>query len=405
MSKGFLYFLAILMVPALAETINAKDFLILIPGVPFSLGRLAFLTVGICGLIYNKSFYFKSRVLFGMVLIFVGSLIGAIFSDAFLESVSRSVGNITLLVGAIGVATLCSNKVFQKLIDAFFVLNLVHWTYYVFNLMILNGFNAVSYSKLFTTEDAINHHVIGINSSVSCIYIALRFFYKQQKLRLFGYLIIFIGILNCLLTETRSNLVIIVLVLLLTLLSGKVKFGRILFISIPVVIVMFIVLSNIASSNESIVQRFDVTDEDYQGRTSGMRLDFIAAAFVTILENPFGRGVFGAEIEADGIESTMVHNQYLTFILAGGVFALVGIFFWFWEFAKIFRYTTKFRLETQGFTFAVVFSMLTFLLTLFTIEFTGMIFFLFISLIMYLSESLFVNKMATLKNRFFVTHG
>ncbi len=400
MSKGFLYFLAILLVPTLAETINAKDFLVTIPGVPLSLGRIHFLAAGCCGLIYNKHFYFKSYVLFGMTLIFSGGLIGAVFSDNFLESISRSFGSIMLLIGAIGVATLFSYKLFQKLVDAFFILNLLYWTYYVFSLMILNGFNAVSYSKLFTTEDAINHHVIGINSAVSCIYVALRFFYKEQKFILLGYIVIFVGILNCLLTETRSNLVIIVLVLLLILVSGRAKFSRIVLISIPVLILMFVVLSNIASLNESTVQRFDITDEDYQGRTSGMRLDFIAAALVTIVENPFGKGVFGAEIAADGIESTMVHNQYLTFILAGGLLALLGIIYWFWEFGKILRYTRKFKAETQGFTNAVVFSMLTFLLTLFTIEFTGMIFFLYASLLMYLSESLFVEKMNSLRGSF-----
>ncbi len=400
MSKPVLYFAIILLIPTFAETINGKDFIVPVPGLPFSLGRLTFLLTGVLGVTYNRNFYFKSNLFKGMLLIFAGSLVGAVFSDNFLDSVSRSFGNIVLLIGAIGLASLCSKQIIQGAFDFFFIANLLYWTYYVFNLMVFGGFNIVSYNKLFTSEDAINHHVIGINCSVSCIYIALRFFYKEGRFSLPGFAVVFLGLLNCLLTETRSNLVITIAVFFVILLLGKIKFSRILVVSVPLLILMFVVLSNIASLNDSILQRFDATDEDYQERTTAMRFNYIYEALLTISRNPFGQGVFGAEIESSGFGSTMVHNQYLTFILAGGVFAFFGIILWLWEYIKIFKYTIKHPDETAGFGYAVVFSMLAFLFTLFTIEFTGMIFFLYISLLLYLSESFFTEKIITLKMRF-----
>lgn len=396
MKKNSQYFLLLLLLPSIAETIAASKFSIPVPGSPFTLGRITFIIVGISGIFNNRNFFFNSNTLKGLLFILLGSMFGALFSNQIGLSISRSLGTILLLFGSIGIASLWQLHFFRKFLDLFFILNLSYWAYYVFNLTILNGTTFVGYSQRFMDNEVINHHIIGVNASVSSIYIAIRYFYQNEQLKLGGYITVFIGVISCFLCESRSNLFITVFILFLIMLISKVKLSKILLITIPLLIILYTLLIGIAENNESLFQRFDVTDEDYQNRTTGMRFEFIEVFFKSFIDNPFGRGVYGAEIKSSGFESTMIHNQYLTFILSGGIIAFIGIFMWISEFIAVFKFTIK-KGNFNIFNFAIIFSMLTFLLTLTTIEYSGLLFFMYASLLINQSENYLVEKVSYFK--------
>jgi hypothetical protein len=387
------YFLLLLLIPSIGEVISASKFSIPVPGSPFTLGRITFIFVGMVGISYNKKFYFNSDTLKGMIFIFLGGMIGALFSNQMGLSLSRSFGTLILFIASIGIAGLWQLRYFQKILDIFFILNLCYWSYYVFDLTISNGFSFTAYSKLFLDNEAVNHHVIGVNASVSSIYLAIRYFYSNNQLNLGGYLIIFIGLITCFLCESRSNLLLTIVTIIAILYFSKVRLFKIILITIPLFIVMFLLLTSIAEKNESLFQRFNATDEDYQERTTGMRFDFIEGFFDAFINNPFGKGIFGSEIAYGSHESTMVHNQYLTFILSGGIIALIGIYLWISEFVTVFKFTIKNK-KHSVYDYAIVFSMFTFLITLLTIEYSGLLFFMYASLLINQSENYTFDKVS-----------
>jgi hypothetical protein len=392
MSKSNLTFLLFLLIPSIAEIIDASQFTITIPNSPFSLGRITFLFVGINGILSNKNRYINSNTRKGLLLIFLGGIIGAFFSDKIGLSLSRSIGTIILFFASTGIASLLNQNKFQKFIDLFFILNLSYVTYYVLKLTFSKGLNFISYSSLFLDEEAINHHIIGVNASVSCIYLALRFFYKKNQLSFLGFLIIFVGLVTCFLSESRSNMLITLIVLFLILIFSKIKFFNIILVSIPSIFLIYIIFSKIAYQNDSLFQRFDITDTDYQQRTTAMRFEFLGSFLIEFFKFPFGKGVFGTEIQSSGFESTMIHNQYLTYVLSGGIIALIGVYLWITEFVTIFKYSIRRLKAISIFNHAITFSMFTFLLTLTTVEYSGLLFFIYVSFLMYLSENYLIEK-------------
>jgi hypothetical protein len=391
MRRNSQYFLLFLLLPSIAEAIAAGSFSIPIPGSPFTLGRITFIIVGVSSVFINKSLFFNSNTTKGLLFILFGSMFGGLLSNQIGLSLSRSLGTILLLIGSIGIASLWHLYFFRKFLDLFFLLNLGYWVYYVFNLTILNGSTFVAYSQLFLDDEAINHHIIGVNASVSSIYIALRYFYQREQLKFLGYIVVFIGIITCFLCESRSNLLITVFILFMILFLTKVKFSKILITTVPIFVLMYSILSGIAESNESLLQRFDATDKDYQQRTTGMRLDFIDGFVNEFTSNPFGKGVFGSEIKYGNMQSTMLHNQFLTFILSGGIIALAGIIIWISDFIIVFKYNVKVE-NFNKYNFALGFSMLAFLITLLTIEYSGLLFFIYASLLINQSENYFAKK-------------
>jgi hypothetical protein len=390
------YFLIILLLPSIAETIAASRFSISLPGSPFSLGRITFIIVGIVGIVNNRNFFLNSKTLRGLFFIVLGGMLGAFFSNQIGSSISRSIGTMLLLFGSIGIASLWQLNVFRKFLDLFFVLNMCYWVYYVFDLTILNGTTYVAYSQLFSDNEAINHHVAGVNVSVSTIYVAIRYFFDSEQLKFGGYTIVFIGIMSCFLCESRSNLMITVCVLFMIIFISKMKFYKLFFLVLPVCFIMYTTLIGLAENNETLFQRFDATDEDYQVRTTGMRFDFINGFFGEFLSNPFGKGVYGAEINYGYMQSTMLHNQYLTFILSGGVTALIGVVMWISEFITVFKYNVK-KLNYDQYNFAIMFSMLAFILTMLTIEYSGLLFFVYVSLLINQSEIYVVERVSYFK--------
>jgi hypothetical protein len=386
MGKLQQYLIVFLLIPSFAEIIDFNEYSMAIPGSPFSLGRITFILVGIIGFSKKQSILSQTKTVIGLFMIFLGSILGGVFSDEVELSLSRSIGNLFLLLGAIGFSRLIKFKYIKVSINLFFILICLYWSKYVYQRILTGGLNLNSYSQLFVEQEAVNHHTVGFNISISTIFIALNYFYKQNNLKVLGYLVIFNGIFVCFLSETRSNLLILSFSLFIVLLYSKMSFSRLISIGLPLLIGMFIFFSSVARQNEGLFQRFDATDSEYQEKTTGMRFDFIEVFFVAFVSNPLGKGVLGAQVGYRNVESTMLHNQYLTFILSGGIIALFGIIIFLTDYSKIFFNYKKLALINNKTNYAFLIAMMTFLITLNTIEHSGLFLFLCLSILVYLSE-------------------
>jgi len=180
---------------------------------------------------------------------------------------------------------------------------------------------------------------------------------------------------------------ITIIAMLLLIFFGKLKFNNLILILIPVSILSYSILMNLSSKNETLYQRFNATDQDYQERTTGIRIDYINAAIEEILANPLGKGILDVKVEVDG-RIRLTHNQYITFILAGGLFAFIGVLFWMVEFLKLLIRSLN-KNKSNSFKLLelpLILSSFVFLVTLLTVENGGTWFFIMLSLQIYLSE-------------------
>ena len=380
MNKNFQIFLLVLLLPTVLETISASEFSISVPGSPFSLGRITFVFVGFIGIIKNRGMY-NSATSNGLFMIFIGGIIGALFSNQVDLNLARSFGIMLLFFASLGFVNLWYLSYFKLFLDLFFILNFCYWNYYVYDLILSKGFSFIAYSQLFANQEAVNHHIIGLNSSVSCIYLSLRYFYINNQLKISGFIIIFIGIIICFLIESRSNFIVTIFILLLIVYYSNYKFYKLILLIIPLFFIMYFIIRELAGLNDLLFQRFDITDSDYQERTTGMRFDFIQGFLKAFANKPFGTGVIEAQIEYGQFKSVMLHNQYLTFILSSGLISIFGIYLWLTEFYKNVKRIVKQKIVNK-YVYAIIFTTLTFLLTLFTIDSTGLLFFICLSLLL-----------------------
>ncbi len=380
MHKGLQLIILLLLIPVFAETIDIQKFSITIPGFPLTLGRALFVVCGIFGIANGGRYFFRTGYFKGLLLVIIGCTIGALFSGDVMGNLSRTFAMYLLLIGACGIGSLLKYINFRILLDAFFCINFIYWCYYIIDLVVLSG-NFSSYGIL----KGINHHIPGMNISISTIYIGLRYYRHANKLSPTGYFIFAVGIACCLLAESRSNFMFTILVIVIIMVKEKKNMWRLLLVIIPVIIVTYQILDYLMSQNEALNQRFSIEDIDYQERTTAIRITLIYEAIKEIILHPFGKGIRNIELSYDNNEF-LIHNQYLTFILAGGLTATAGIFYWMKDLLFIMKNIfSKNRIAQSPLYLAFGFTLLTYSITLTTIENSSLLFYILAAMGIFLS--------------------
>ena len=177
--------------------------------------------------------------------------------------------------------------------------------------------------------------------------------------------------------------------LMIIIFKEGLTFKRVFLITIPIIILGYILLSNIIMEEELLTRRFTTQDMDYQDRTTSMRFHFIGIAAEEFLRFPFGKGRDAQIIYNQ--RTTLVHNQYLTYILAGGVLSLIGVVLLFkglWVIIRKFDVYRSNENKKNIIISAISISVFTFFITLFTIESSSLFFFFNLSLAIYLLNNL-----------------
>lgn len=371
----------LLLIPVFLEVIDSDLLLVSIPGSPLSLGRLSFLIVGFINYSNFKSSFGSNRILGAFLLIQLGLIFGAVASNDISTNISRTIAMILMINSSFILASVWKNVGIQRLLHFFFLAIFIYWTVYIIG-NVVSGNRLVAYSELFEDQTVVNHHISGMKASISGIYLFQYFLKGKMKYRNWAYFIFFLTVMLCVLSESRSNTVFTILVGVI-IIYRHIKSSRNLFITGVSIVLIALPIVNYLGNQEAIANRFDVSDTDYQQRTTESRFVLIEYSMERIfISAPLGSGITDIKLEYDMFRNFLVHNQYLSFSIAGGVVAFVGVLIWFSAIFRLFNLLRNFRLRNAvgAVDISLAYSLLAFYITLFTVDFSGLLFFVFLSI-------------------------
>jgi len=193
-----------------------------------------------------------------------------------------------------------------------------------------------------------------------------------------------------LLIESRSNFLISFLVLsYLALRTGARKFKHVLLL-LPVLLIIFYSLASIIQGNETLKKRFTLSDVKYQEKTSRMRIDYLELGIEDFISNPLGKGVGDIHVKYKG-RTASIHNQFLTFVVSGGLVALLGLLLLTIGLKKVVIGIYKNQsVFWHRYLFATAIACMTFFVTLLFIEMSGLLLFLMISFLLFVEKEIFI---------------
>ena len=157
-------------------------------------------------------------------------------------------------------------------------------------------------------------------------------------------------------------------------------------VAISILILVFSSINILIQRNETLIRRFTLADIAYQEKTSGMRIIYINRGFEELLSNPLGKGIEDTQVIYRGRTSS-IHNQYLTFLVGGGLITLIGLIIFFSVFVRLLKRISHYQEYSTELSYKYIFgfimSSLTFFVTLFGIEMSGLLLFMMISFLFY----------------------
>lgn len=365
------------------EALGNSLLIIVIPGLPLSLGRLTFVIAGFIGLYATRTAVIKNAFFLSALFLFLGFLLATFNMIEGKEAVNKTMAFFLLFVGAVGVASYWDVKLLKHLLDTYFIAVFIYWTLVIIVKFLFDK-DFGNYAESFKEGEVVNHHIPGMLLSISTAYISLRYFNEKSKLNIKGYILFFTTALICVLIGSRSNLVISIFILTIILFKNKFTVRRLVYITAPLMFLGFILIKGVVLQDDYLTKRFTVSDMNYQQRSSEMRIHYVNLALLEFKNNPFGKGLTDAEVIYKG-RTQFVHNQYLTFILSGGILAILGIIFLFkglWNIFRRLNFSSEIQKDDQIIN-ACAISVITFFVILLTIESTGILFFIMFSLGIY----------------------
>jgi O-antigen ligase len=375
--------------PFFIELIDAK-WLIALPGLPYSLGKLVFILFGISSLKWRT--YKLNKIDKAYLLLCFSVFIGSFFGNDFEGSISRAFGTFPIIIAAIGFGHKLRDPWFRKMLNLIFVVTLAYWVYYVVNRVFFQG-SVLSYSTLFNEEEAVNHHIPGINLSCMCIFVIANFFVKKNKILAIGWWIALCISILIILIQSRSNLIFFLLgiILLMFLMQSK---NLIRIVSLVIVLAggFFVVQNLFLNKYDFLSQRFDFSDTEYLETTNTSRLELYESFIPRAISSPLGRGITDVKvILPNRTTPVLMHNQYATFMLAGGILALYVVII---IFRSLFYYVKRVRSNQGQYSnnlLAYLLTAIVFYSTMLTIEVFGSgLSIIFISILSYI-DTLIMN--------------
>lgn len=383
--KGiFTTFSALLLIPGMLEFIDSSVLIVNIPGIPLSFGRLCFILAGIINL--HKIKYLRNNSTFIALLVMqYGMYIGILFSPDMLTDLSKTIAFNILIFSAAALSFLWREKALQRLLNFSMIGMFIYWAIYI-STNLFSGNTLLLYSQLFTSGDVLNHHVVGLRVSTSAVYLASQLISSTKIKKIIGYILIIVAFTLCLFIQSRSNSLFTLFAgLILYLTNNKINI-KFFLISIPILIVFAYLFYSFFSGYDAIYSRFNLTDTDYQSRTTQSRFILIELFFKNFINYPFGKGISNIKLNYGDGQNFLIHNQYLTFIIAGGIFSLIGVVIWIRSKIKISKLMLlkKWKSQISKFETALIINLIVFSLTLLTVDSSGIFFFFQLSFTIYL---------------------
>lgn len=320
--SGFSILLVGLLIPMYLEVLDSELFTFDLPG-PYSLGKICLIALGLYSIV--EFFYFRNKAFIALLIILLGTLIGAFFANDQFDNLSASFGQMLLLFGSLGFAhLLLRNKFIYDSIFWLFLVLLVYWSIYVFQRTFLAG--GVTYYSLFANDQAYNHHIPGFYLSLSAIFFAVYLKDRGFIQWWVSILILIYAVVGCVMIESRSNTLFLAFCALYFYGNLKrLRFTQILGF-VALVSLGYLTINLVITSNSKLQNRFTL-DTEQQSSTNVARLWIYENISKELIKNPFGKGIDNSKLNYKGIKKVNAHNQYLTWGLAGGLTALLGVGF------------------------------------------------------------------------------
>jgi len=376
----YLYYL-----PILLEAINFKVFGIQPEGIPISLGFLFLLFLGIKR--YDSKIY-NDGILKSFLLIIAGLFISAFFSNTVINDLTRTIALTLGIISAIFFAKkVFDHNLLDKLIYFFAALN-AYWIYYVQNLFlsgqVVSDYHFNSYRQGIET---INSHTVGIAISTSGIFLFTYFFLDKKLFKnVIGFGILILSLYSQILIQTRSNVIFFLFVAAIVVLvkfNKKLKTSQLLLAGGLFVFVFFLLpqlASYFGGEDSAVSRRFNFEDDEYQESTTEMRR-YVYIVFLKKLTTSFiGTGIVRPKLflGVQEAQNLLMHNQYATYVVAGGWFSLLGVLGWI---AGIVKYFKQFFFNIAKMSVphvALNFTLLIYFITLSSVEQSDILFFIFL---------------------------
>lgn len=368
-----------LLLPSLFEILDAKQFIIEIPGLPYSLGQCLFVLIGFTGL-RQYQLNRLGQVGKAFMFIYTGMLLSSFLNGNILDDVSKSIGIIIQFLAALGWSRLLLRKTYLYFLDILMISLFLYWFFYVLNASVSGG-QFISYSKSYQEGRAINHHIPGINISTASFYLLIRFFGGESSFKYFGWILLGTSIFIMLILESRSNLIVCILMSLISY-SWQAKAKSISLIRLaPIFLIAYFLISFMMDKFSFIEERFSL-NSDYQEQTTMGRREVYARFPFEFAQNPLGRGPNDYKIDL-GRVILNAHNNYLTQILIGGILAILGVLKFFVKQVRMGSEGNWFkRLLNHNYPpqiYASYIASIVFFITLFTIEYVNILYFICLS--------------------------
>lgn len=387
-------FTILFLIPSFLEVFDSDLLIVSIPGSPLSLGRLSFILAAIINL-HNFKYVLKvKRIFVSFFIVQLGLFIGALASTNIGNNLSRTIAISLMLNAAFMLAPVWKDRNIQKCLHYFFIATFAYWTIYILK-NVVSGNQILAYSELYGDMSVVNHHISAFKVSIFGTYLFYYYFRQNVRYRFVSYLILLLTAALCVLTESRSNLIFTILVGAI-IIKGHAGKTRNLVITGLTIVAIALPLISFLGEQEGIANRFDISDTDYQQRTTGSRFVLIEYSLERIfITEPFGSGITNIKLEYDNFRNFLAHNQYLSFSIAGGIIAFLGILIWISAVFRMFILLMEKRIRASLgiMQVGIGYALLNFYITLFTVDFSGLLFFIFLSMFLMLYRELTVPKL------------
>ena len=372
----------ILIFPILLELLDSSRFVIELP-IPLSLGRLLLLFFSFYYIFGNIFKVFFDKIFNSFFIIFSSILLASILK-ASPEMINKSFGQILLLISSFGFVYIFTSKFLNKIIRFFLIVNLIYWLSITYSSLFADTFFDFSFYSGYSAE-MINHHTVGIPILISSIFIYHYYFFTNGKYSLFGNIFLLLSLITMFLIENRSGLLCLTVTFVVLNLSKIKKFDSVLSLSLFSVLVFFTVI--FLFQFETIFQRFNFYDTDYLERSNDERLFLYYQFFPTFFNNIFGLGSY-AYVDL-GFQKILIHNQYLTFILAGGILSVYSVFRFLFDYFTLAKKIISEKIDNlDKMEISLFLSTIPFFIKLFFLEQGGLIFFICLSIVIYVNLKL-----------------
>lgn len=384
--------------PIILESIDFLKFSFQPAFSPISLGTFVIWVYGY--LYYNKDFL-QNRITTSYNIIVIGLLLSGALTENPSNDLTRTLAFVIGILASVGFGRfLFISKYIDKLYIFFWGMNL-YWVYYVLELFLTGKITAeYHFNSFHQSVETVNSHTVSIAISVSVIYLFHYYFSKGgAKNNIIALSLLSASIFAILIAQTRSNLTFTLLVASLIILlkfNKQIKVQQlVLTLGVFFLLVSYIpeLASTFGDSESSVAKRFDLNDEEYQTSTTNSRKLVYLAFGDRLTKEFFGTGIIRPKlyIGSDGATNLLMHNQYATWGVAGGWISLIGVIMLIVSLVSYFSRFFSLYQTLDSKVISLNLAIMVYFITLFTIDQTGIFFFVFSGLLIY-QQKVFFSK-------------